>query len=130
MMNITIRHKIYCPYLYSIREFCPKKKNYLYVYPQYAFVFDPFSSLVTRLTLSLPRRPNLAIFSSHVVGGGGRHPHQLPSRRSTPGRLLLAGREREEAAAVCVLSGRTRPAARRAGDQRWEGQETVTAAQL
>jgi hypothetical protein len=44
-MNITIRHKIYCLYPYSIREFCLRKKNYLYVYPQYPFVSDPFSSL-------------------------------------------------------------------------------------
>jgi hypothetical protein len=46
MINITIRHKIYCMYPYSIREFCPRKKNYLlYLYPQYPFVSDLFSSL-------------------------------------------------------------------------------------
>jgi hypothetical protein len=46
IMNITIRQKIYCLYLYSIREFFPRKKNYLY--PQYPSVSDPFSSLVAR----------------------------------------------------------------------------------
>jgi hypothetical protein len=45
MMNITIQQKIYCPYPYSIREFFPRKKNYLYLYPQYSSVSDPFSSL-------------------------------------------------------------------------------------
>jgi hypothetical protein len=45
-MNTTIRQKIYCPYPYSIREFFPRKKNHLYLYPQYPFVSDPFSSLV------------------------------------------------------------------------------------
>jgi hypothetical protein len=45
IMNITIRHKIYCPYLNPIREFRPRKKNYMY--PQYPFVSDPFSSLAT-----------------------------------------------------------------------------------
>jgi hypothetical protein len=47
MMNITIQHKIYCLYPYSIREFCPRKKNYLYLYPQYPFVSDPFSSITS-----------------------------------------------------------------------------------
>jgi hypothetical protein len=52
MMNITIRQKIYCPYLNPIREFRPRKKNYLYLYPQYPFVSDPFSSLhITHLML-------------------------------------------------------------------------------
>jgi hypothetical protein len=32
-----------------IREFKPRKKNYLYLYPQYPFVSDPFSSLVVCL---------------------------------------------------------------------------------
>jgi hypothetical protein len=41
---VTIRHKIYYLYPYSIREFCPRKKKYLYLYPQYSFVSDPFSS--------------------------------------------------------------------------------------
>jgi hypothetical protein len=49
MMNITTRHKIYCPYPNPIREFIPRKKNYLYLYPQYPFVSDPFSSLVVCL---------------------------------------------------------------------------------
>jgi hypothetical protein len=46
MMNITIRHKIYCPYPNPIREFRPRKKNYLYLYPQYPSLSDPFSSLI------------------------------------------------------------------------------------
>jgi hypothetical protein len=45
MMNITTRQKIYCLYPYLIREFFPRKKNYLYLYPQYPSVSDPFSSL-------------------------------------------------------------------------------------
>jgi hypothetical protein len=60
MMNITIRHKIYCPYPYSIRELCPRKKNYLYLYPQYPFVSDPFSSL----SLLHPRHAARASFTS------------------------------------------------------------------
>jgi hypothetical protein len=44
MMNITIRHKIYCLYPNPIREFSSRKKNY--VYPWYPFVSNPFSSLV------------------------------------------------------------------------------------
>jgi hypothetical protein len=46
MMNITIRQKIYCLYPYSIGEFFPRKKNYLYLHPQYLSVSDPFSSLL------------------------------------------------------------------------------------
>jgi hypothetical protein len=46
MMNVTIQQKIYCPYPYSIREFFPRKKNYLYLCPQYPSVSDPFSSLL------------------------------------------------------------------------------------
>jgi hypothetical protein len=49
MMNITIQHKTYCLYPYSIREFCPRKKNYLYLYPQHPFVSDPFSSLLLQV---------------------------------------------------------------------------------
>jgi hypothetical protein len=45
MMNITIWHKIYCLYPYSIWEFSPRKENFLYMYPQYPSVSDPFSSL-------------------------------------------------------------------------------------
>jgi hypothetical protein len=44
-MNITIRHKIYCLYPNSIREFSLRKKNYMDMYPRYPFVSDPFSSL-------------------------------------------------------------------------------------
>jgi hypothetical protein len=51
MMNITIRHTIYCLYPNPIWEFKLRKKNYLYLYPQYPFVSDPFSSL-------LPSAPN------------------------------------------------------------------------
>jgi hypothetical protein len=46
MMNITIRHKMYCPYPNPIRDFKLRKKNYLYL--QYPFVSDPFSSLHPR----------------------------------------------------------------------------------
>jgi hypothetical protein len=52
MMNITIRQKIYCLYPYSIREFFPRKKNYLHLYPQYASVSDLFSSLIARTTMA------------------------------------------------------------------------------
>jgi hypothetical protein len=45
MMNITIWHKIYCPYPNLIREFSSRKKNYLYLYLQYPFVSDLFSSV-------------------------------------------------------------------------------------
>jgi hypothetical protein len=45
MMNTTIRQKIYCLYPYSIQEFFPKKKNYLYLYPRYLSISYPFSSL-------------------------------------------------------------------------------------
>jgi hypothetical protein len=41
MMNITIQHKIYCQYPYSIREFCPRKKNYLVVSIRIRSVFIP-----------------------------------------------------------------------------------------
>jgi hypothetical protein len=49
MMNITIRHKIYYPYPYTIREVRPRMKNYLYLYPQYLFIFYLFSSLLAVL---------------------------------------------------------------------------------
>jgi hypothetical protein len=54
MMNVTIRQKIYCLYPYSIREFCPKKKNYLYLYPQYPSVSDLFSSLSSWHRMDIP----------------------------------------------------------------------------
>lgn len=41
MINIIIRHIIYCLYPNPIREFSLRKKNYL----QYPFVSDSFSSL-------------------------------------------------------------------------------------
>jgi hypothetical protein len=50
MLNITIRHKIYCPYPYLIRELSPRKENYPYLYPQYPSVSDPFSSLMRGTT--------------------------------------------------------------------------------
>jgi hypothetical protein len=58
MMNITIRHKMYCPYPNPIREFRPRKKNYLYLYLQYPFVSDPFSSLfcIYGITFAATRR--------------------------------------------------------------------------
>jgi hypothetical protein len=46
------RQKIYCLYLYSIREFVPRKKNYLYLYSQYPSASDPFSSLLGAHTRS------------------------------------------------------------------------------
>jgi hypothetical protein len=74
MMNIAIRQKIYCLYPYLIGEFFPRKKNYLYLHPQYPSVSDPFSSLsrakgkreggavrgAGELCFSAPSRPNCA----------------------------------------------------------------------
>jgi hypothetical protein len=54
MMNITIRQKIYYLYPYSIREFFPRKKNYLYLYPQYPSASDLFSSLCVMLYECIP----------------------------------------------------------------------------
>jgi hypothetical protein len=47
-----LRQKIYCLYPYSIREFSPRKKNYLYLYPQYPSISDSFSSLLGAHTRS------------------------------------------------------------------------------
>jgi hypothetical protein len=70
MMNITIRHKIYCSYPYSIREFCSRKKNYLYLYLQYPFISETFSSLfrITSLTKNPqdPRFTSISKFDYHV----------------------------------------------------------------
>jgi hypothetical protein len=44
--KVEFRHKIYCLYPNPIREFRLRKKNYLYLYPQYPFVSDPFSFLI------------------------------------------------------------------------------------
>jgi hypothetical protein len=63
MMNITIRQKIYCMYQYPIREFSMRKKNYMYLYPQYLSVSDLFSSLAAGVSLQ-PQRGPLSYSSS------------------------------------------------------------------
>jgi hypothetical protein len=101
MMNITIRHKIYCLYPYSIREFCPRKKNYLY--PQYPFASDPFSSLVVA---KLPVLALTAVVGARlpaaVAGGGGR------PRRRWLGAELPCARDGGRGKVACGGSGRGR----------------------
>jgi hypothetical protein len=52
-MNITIRHIMMHSYLKSIRKFDPREK--LYLYPQYPFVSDLLSSLLTSMSQAYTR---------------------------------------------------------------------------
>jgi hypothetical protein len=83
MMNIIIRHEIYCPYLNLIWEVSHRKKNYLHLYPHYPFVSNLFSSLhVTMAQLSTTSwetvSPSTTLFSHarHI----SLRKHELASR--------------------------------------------------